>query len=161
MERIASLIEQLQQAVSEKADTSRLVLLANMLQAELQLLQRKEPAAIGTPKVAVVMPGLRTVQQSTTVQPTALPVPPKIETKQEEEKILEVLQVNEEDVEAELERFVKKPSLPKRLKQKHIQRLLSRHCYLMMNLKYQHSSINPIIKNLSKKAVKKLMKRLL
>ncbi|XVJ66241.1 MAG: hypothetical protein HEQ40_08825 [Lacibacter sp.] len=118
MERIASLIEQLQQAVSEKADTSRLVLLANMLQAELQLLQQKEPATIGTPKVAVVMPGIRTVQQSTTVQPTASPVPPKIETKQEEEKILEVLQVNEADVEAELEEIRQKAEFAKKIEAK-------------------------------------------
>ena len=119
MERIASLIEQLKQAVSEKADTSRLVLLANMLQAELQLLQQKEPAIIGTPKVAVVLPGVRsTVQQLTTVQPSASPDSLKIETKQEEEKILEVLQVNEAEVEAELEEIRKKAAFAKKIEAK-------------------------------------------
>ncbi|HEX4956842.1 MAG TPA: hypothetical protein VFV46_01585 [Lacibacter sp.] len=118
MERIASLIEQLQQAVSEKADTSRLVLLANMLQAELQLLHQKEPATIGTPKVAVVMPGLRTVQQSATVQSSTSPLPPKTETKKEEEKILEVLQVNEAEVEAELEEIRQKAEFAKKIEAK-------------------------------------------
>lgn len=118
MERIASLIEQLQQAVNEKADVSRLVLLADMLQAELQLLQQKEPATIGTQKVAVVMPGLRMPQPATQVPviPTVATV--KVETKKEEEKILEVLQVNEAEVEAELEEIRQKAEFAKKMEAK-------------------------------------------
>ncbi|MBX9784719.1 MAG: hypothetical protein K2X48_15630 [Chitinophagaceae bacterium] len=102
MERIASLIEQLQQAVNNNANPSQLQVLTNMLQAELQLLQQQQNSTIGTQKVAVVLPASRVMEPAVVAAPASIPV---AESKKEEqvEKVLEVLQVNEDEVEAELE----------------------------------------------------------
>lgn len=113
MERIASLIEQLQQAVNNNAQPSQLLVLTNMLQAELQLLQTKQPSNLGTQKVAVVLPASRIVEPSTI---TAVSEPSAAPKKDEQvEKILEVLQVNEDEVEAELEEIRKKAEFAKRV----------------------------------------------
>jgi hypothetical protein len=110
MERIASLIEQLQQAVNNNAQPSQLLVLTNMLQAELQL---QQPASLGTQKVAVVLPVSRMVEPAG-VNPVATLRPAS--TKEEQvEKVLEVLQVNEEEVEAELEEIRRKAEFAKKV----------------------------------------------
>lgn len=103
MERIASLIEQLQQAVINNAPASQLLVLSNMLQAELEQVQQKISPSLSTQKVAVVFPSARgnvggfqkpietVIKQAEIIIET----PP--------EKTVEVLHVNEEEVEAELE----------------------------------------------------------
>jgi hypothetical protein len=113
MERIASLIEQLQQAVTNNASSSQLLVLTNMLQAELQLLQNQQNSKIGTQKVAVVLPASR-VSEPIAITHQASPI---IEYKKEEqvEKIMEVLQVNEEEVEAELEEIRRKAEFAKKM----------------------------------------------
>jgi hypothetical protein len=111
MERIASLIEQLQQAVDKKAQPSQLLVLANMLQAELQLLQSQQAAGLGTQKVAVVLPASRIIERAIS-NTTQAPVPQKEE---QVEKVLEVLQVNEEEVEAELEEIRQKAEFAKKI----------------------------------------------
>jgi hypothetical protein len=113
MERIASLIEQLQQAVTNNAQPSQLLVLANMLQAELQLQQAQQPTLLGTQKVAVVFPASR-MAEPITVNPVAASLPA---SKKEEqvEKVLEVLQVNEEEVEAELEEIRRKAEFAKKV----------------------------------------------
>lgn len=111
MERIASIIEQLQQAVDAKAQPSQLLMLANMLQAELQLMQTRQSAALGTQKVAVVLPASRIIE-------TAMKVAAPVAAQQKEEqveKVLEVLQVNEEEVEAELEEIRQKAEFAKKM----------------------------------------------
>jgi hypothetical protein len=113
MERIASLIEQLQQAVNNNAQPSQLLVLTNMLQAELQLLQTKQPANLSTQKVAVVLPVSRIVEPLTVTPVSAPSVAPKKE--EQVEKILEVLQVNEEEVEAELEEIRRKAEFAKKM----------------------------------------------
>lgn len=111
MERIASLIEQLQQAVHKKAQPSQLLVLANMLQAELQLLQTQQAAGLGTQKVAVVLPASRI---SEPIVATAV-TPPAPQKEEQLEKVLEVLQVNEEEVEAELEEIRQKAEFAKKI----------------------------------------------
>jgi hypothetical protein len=111
MERIASLIEQLQQAVDKKAQPSQLLVLANMLQAELQLLQTQKATGLGTQKVAVVLPASR-IQEPVASVSITVPAPPKEEPA---EKIMEVLQVNEEEVEAELEEIRQKAAFSKKV----------------------------------------------
>ncbi len=114
MERIASIIEQLQRAVNNNAQPAQLLVLTNMLQAELQLLQSHQPASLGTQKVAVVLPAARTIEplSSASVQMAVTPVPVKEE---QMEKVLEVLQINEEEVEAELEEIRQKAAFAKKI----------------------------------------------
>jgi hypothetical protein len=111
MERIASLIEQLQQAVDKKAQPSQLLVLANMLQAELQLLQTQQAAGLGTQKVAVVLPASRIIE---TVMNVSSPAP-IVKKEEQVDKIMEVLQVNEEEVEAELEEIRQKAEFAKKI----------------------------------------------
>lgn len=106
MERIASLIEQLQQAVTEKANAAQLLVLTNMLRAELELLQQQNNTNFSTQKVAVVLPASRMAEPAPQFAPLMKEVPaPKEEPA---EKIMEVLQVNEEEMEAELEEIRQK-----------------------------------------------------
>ncbi len=113
MERIASLIEQLQQAVNNNAQPSQLLVLTNMLQAELQLLQAQQPANLGTQKVAVVLPASRAVDPSPHFHTSS--TIPVIKKEEQVEKIMEVLQVNEAEVEAELEEIRRKAEFAKKM----------------------------------------------
>ena len=103
MERIASLIEQLQQAVINNAPASQLLVLTNMLQVELEQVQKKISPSLSTQKVAVVFPSARgnvggfqkPIETVIKKAEIIIETPP--------EKTVEVLHVNEEEVEAELE----------------------------------------------------------
>jgi hypothetical protein len=118
MERIASIIEQLKQGVAGKAEASHLLMLANMLQAELLLLQQKKPVVSGSEKVAVVMPGNMSAQAVKQVSNNGFPTTSTAEKKVEEEKIMEVLQINEDEIEAELEEIRKKAAYAKQMEAK-------------------------------------------
>ena len=121
MERIASLIEQLKQAVINNAPASQLMVLTNMLQAELEPIQQKNTSSISTQKVSVVFPAARSYAASfqkpieNFIQQTEIIVesPP--------EKIVEVLQINEEDVVAELEEIRLKTEFAKKNEARQIQ----------------------------------------
>ena len=65
MERIASLIEQLQQAVLNNASVTQLLLLTNMLHAELEQKQQNNNPSLSTQKVSVVFPAARRDRKST------------------------------------------------------------------------------------------------
>jgi hypothetical protein len=93
MERVETILQKLQQQFKEGASAGQLLLTAQMLQHELIHLQDNEPADKGP--VIVSMP-LRPL--------TAQPAPDKPATKPvEEEKTVEVLKVDEDEVAAELE----------------------------------------------------------
>lgn len=115
MERIASLIEQLQQALQRNADAAHMLVLTRMLQAELEKLSRQNNETIGTKRVAVVLPVSKT---SLSVTPSAnMETPPVVTSAAAEtqEKIMEVLQVNEDEVEAELEEIHQKAEFAKKI----------------------------------------------
>jgi len=113
MERIVSLVEQLQQALQRNADATQMLVLTNMLRAELEHTLQQTQQHAGTNRVAVVLPAARitaTVAVETKAEPapavaaTKL-VPPAVVTVEEKpaEKIVEVLQIDEQEIEAELE----------------------------------------------------------
>ncbi|MBY0477791.1 MAG: hypothetical protein K2Q24_09115 [Chitinophagaceae bacterium] len=115
MERIASLIEQLQQALQRNADAAQMLVLSNMLQAELQKSAQQKNEHAGTARVAVVLPAAKFHVPETDQQEV-----PRVEITPDlhadvSEKILEVLQVNEEEVEAELEEIHQKAEFAKKL----------------------------------------------
>ncbi len=114
MERIASLIEQLQQALQRNADASQMLVLTNMLQAELERLPRQKNETPGTQRVAVVLPAFQfnsSASQPAQINSTA--ASSKVE--EPHEKIIEVLQVDEQEVEAELEELRKKAEFAKKV----------------------------------------------
>ena len=114
MERIASLIEQLQQALERKASAGQMLLLTNMLQAELQNLTQQKTENISTQRVAVLMPAAK-IDLSAFQPETLTKQPAHPSTTETAEKILEVLQVNEEEVEAELEEIRQKAEFAKKM----------------------------------------------
>lgn len=133
MERIVSLVEQLQQALQRNADAAQMLVLTNMLRAELEhtLQQTQQPA--GTNRVAVVLPAARIAAspvelkeepaQVTVAAPKL--VPPAIVMVEEKpvEKIVEVLQIDEEEIEAELEEIRLKAEFAKKVEaQQHQQK---------------------------------------
>jgi hypothetical protein len=121
MERIASLIEQLQQAVSNKADAAQMLVLTNMLQAELEKQLTEKNGTVGTQRVAVVLPSSR---NHISVQ---LPVEAAAENMNAEKqdqtpvKVIEVLQVDEAEVEAELEEIRLKAEFAKKIQSQQTQ----------------------------------------
>jgi hypothetical protein len=115
MERIVSLIEQLQQAVFNKADAAQMLILTNMLQAELEKQLSEKNGTVGTQRVAVVLPATR---NTVTMQPPVETIVTPANTQQQEQpvqKVVEVLQVNEAEVEAELEEIRQKAEFAKKV----------------------------------------------
>ncbi len=113
MERIASLIEQLQQALERKAGAAQMLLLTNMLQAELQQLTQQKSENVSTKRVAVVMPAAKI--NVSTFQPETATAQPGYPSSESSEKTLEVLQVDEEEIEAELEEIRQKAEFAKKI----------------------------------------------
>ncbi|HMO33309.1 MAG TPA: hypothetical protein PKE63_12790 [Lacibacter sp.] len=119
MDRIATLIGQLQEAHKNGAAPAALWLLVQQLQAELQ--QQVRPAAVpASGRVAVVLPAagvpaLPGAPVTAGVSPVAPPpVPPQ-------EKEVEVLQVDEKEVEAELEEIRQKAEFVQQMQAKQAQ----------------------------------------
>lgn len=97
MERVRTLIEKLQQQIAENASADKLLVTVQMLQSEL-LQQNGSNASVSNGKVAVMMPG--SINNNSNVQTyTKLPAEPV----EQEEKIIEVLKVDEKEIEEELE----------------------------------------------------------
>src|SRR5215213_315271 len=96
MERVRTLIEKLQQQIADNASAESLLVTVQMLQSEL-LQQKGNNASVNTGKVSVMMPGRSANhnQFQTSVKQTEGPEP--------EEKIIEVLKVDEKEIEEELE----------------------------------------------------------
>lgn len=106
MERVATLIEKLRELSQSGANPEKLMTITQLLQAELQ----KNIAATTTPlqsKISVIMPvSVRlprlALKEDEFSEPSAEMVTTVPEPHPLEEKIIEVLQVNEEDIEEEL-----------------------------------------------------------
>ncbi len=128
MERIASLIEQLQQALQRNADTAQMLILTNMLRAELEQASQQKQENVSTNRVAVVLPAARmTMPVEVAPEPVTVTklVPPSVIKVEEKpaEKILEVLQIDEQEVEAELEEIRLKAEFAKKMEaQQHQQK---------------------------------------
>jgi len=118
MERIASLIEQLHQAYHNKADAAQLLVLTNLIQAELQKQMAAAGTAVGSQRVAVVLPGATTVSKLIAEPETKEEVKPLPVS---DEKTVEVLQVNEDEVEAELEEIRQKAAFAQKMQAKQAQ----------------------------------------
>lgn len=114
MERIASLIEQLKIASERNANPAELLELVHLLQAELRSQNNINTSVTSSSRVAVVLPA-GAVQS--VPQPVILNEPVAAET----EKVVEVLQVNEEEVEAELEAIRQKAEYSKQMQAKQVQ----------------------------------------
>ncbi|MFY7840932.1 MAG: hypothetical protein ACOVP7_11690 [Lacibacter sp.] len=131
MERIVSLVEQLQQALQRNADAAQMLVLTNMLRAELEQSLQQTKQTAGSNRVAVVLPAARistavaeTKVEATPVTTTKL-VPPAVVKVEEKpaEKIVEVLLIDEEEVEAELEEIRLKAEFAKKVEaQQHQQK---------------------------------------
>ena len=96
MERVRTLIEKLQQQIAGNASAENLLVTVQMLQSEL-LQQTGNNVAVNKGKVSVMMPGTQNNNnqyQPGTRSPEQIP---------QEEKIIEVLKVDEKEIEEELE----------------------------------------------------------
>ena len=96
MERVETLLQKLQEQFKKGDPPQKLLLTVQMLQHELMHLQAAAPAN-GKEVVSVSMPVNTNLQKAETVKEEP-PAPPA-----EEEKTVEVLQVDEAEIEAELE----------------------------------------------------------
>ncbi|MDQ6757107.1 MAG: hypothetical protein M3004_09235 [Bacteroidota bacterium] len=97
MERVKTLIQKLQQQIDENASAEKLLMTVQMLHTEL-LQQKGSVATENHRKVAVMMPSIsgNNTSLNYTKNITEEPIP-------QEEKIIEVLQVDEKEIEEELE----------------------------------------------------------
>lgn len=97
MERVKTLIEKLQQQVDDNAPADKLLMTVQMLQSEL--LQQKSSDVVNKGKVTVMMPGNAAAgnyDQRPSLKSTEEPI-------RQEDKIIEVLKVDEKEIEEELE----------------------------------------------------------
>ncbi|MEI9934091.1 MAG: hypothetical protein WDM71_04415 [Ferruginibacter sp.] len=107
MERVETLLQKLQKQFNEGIGASQLLLTVQMLQHELIHLQNDKEDIIDTGLVTVFMP-------SESLAP--LPIEPEIDaTPEEEEKTVEILQVDEAEIEAELEEIKRKAERVQRM----------------------------------------------
>lgn len=96
MERVRTLIQKLEQQIAENASADRLLVTVQMLQAEL--IQHKGNSVINKSKVMILMPTLPVHNNQHSSETTA---PSQVVP--QEEKIVEVLKVDEKEIEEELE----------------------------------------------------------
>ena len=96
MERVDTLLKKLQDQVTQNASTEQLLLTVQMLQAELLHLQQNNVQAFSNSGAAITISGMNSQVNE----------PPKHIIKpadKEEEKTVEILQIDEAEIEAELE----------------------------------------------------------
>ncbi|MBC7888622.1 MAG: hypothetical protein H7Z13_12145 [Ferruginibacter sp.] len=116
MERVETLLQKLQQQFNNGASAEQLLLTVQMLQHELTFMKAKQPVS-AKESVVVSMP-LQSIESQ-------LQVTPVIEKKAEpEEKIIEVLQIDEEEVAAELEEIKRHAAVMQQLSGHNKQHLL-------------------------------------
>lgn len=101
MERVSTLIQKLQQQLAENATAERLLLTVQMLYAEL-ISAKQTTAHINTEKVFVMMPAVLSAITENRLSSKDITSPGEPEIAPEE-KIIEVLQVDEKEIEEELE----------------------------------------------------------
>ena len=97
MERVSTLIKKLQRQLDENASAQMLLHTVQMLQAELQS-QSEIKKEVNQDKVSVIMPMSFNVFQAKVTDATS-------PTNISEEKVIEVLQVDEKEIEEELEQI--------------------------------------------------------
>ena len=100
MERVETLLHKLQQQWEQKASTKQLLQTVQMMQHELYHFLQSQPAE-EKEKVAVLMPFNHIITEPITIE-TDAPT---------EEKVVEVLQIDEAEVEAELEEIKRNAAL--------------------------------------------------
>ena len=93
MERVSTLLKKLQQQLDEQAPAHTMLTTVHLIQAELQSLVKKTTTIENT-KVSVLMP----FTYGQNLQPTI-----KTDNNESDEKVVSVLEVNENEVEEELE----------------------------------------------------------
>jgi hypothetical protein len=98
MERVETLLQKLQQQFKDGVQPAQLLLTVQMLQYELVHLQQNENGSDAMVAVSMPLEVIAAIQQPT----PAIPEKPA-----KEEKIVEVLQVDEAEIEAELEEIKK------------------------------------------------------
>lgn len=113
MDRIALLIQQLQDAHQQGADAGLLLSLVQQLQT--QLYQQTVPLSAAGKRVAVIMPGPVVISEEVSEVQSSVNKDSGIE---EEEKIVEVLQVDEEAIEAELKQIQEKAAFANQMQGK-------------------------------------------
>ena len=124
MERIASLIQQIQEEQQKGVEPLHLLALVNQLQAELQSTVHATTPKTGSGRVAVVLPAaapLLMAQQAPVPVSKPLQTPLPVPITPEEEKVVEILQVNESELEAELEEIRQKAEFSKQMQAKQSQ----------------------------------------
>jgi hypothetical protein len=115
MQRVETLVEKLQQQLKEHASVDQLLLTAHMLQHELI---HSQSAAIENESAAVKvsMPFSLSVPTNLYATTDTEPEPVKVEVKKiVQEKIVEVLQIDEAEVEAELEEIKRNADIRQKL----------------------------------------------
>ena len=127
MKRVETLLQKLQEQFKEGATTSQLLLTTQMLQHELMHLQQQEPKAVKE-VVAVSMPAnmnfADTAIASATGEEAAAVNTEDNRVTGEEEKIVEVLKVDEAELEAELEEIKRNAALMQQISGKSKPQLL-------------------------------------
>ena len=93
MERVETLSARLQEQIAQKVPIDQLLMTVQMIQSELQHLQKTKPENIAYSNAAINLPTHLPVVEEKAVLP--------------EEKIVQVLQIDEAEVEAELEEMKK------------------------------------------------------
>jgi hypothetical protein len=108
MERVETLLQKLQQQFIERVSADQLLLTVQMLQHELMHVQSSQPVGV-MGSVVVSMPLQPVVNKAAVAAESAI-------TPVEEEKTVEVLQVDEAEVEAELEEIKHNAAVMQQLK---------------------------------------------
>ena len=124
MKRVETLLQKLQEQFKEGATTRQLLLTTQMLQHELMHLQQQEPKAFKE-VVSVSMPANMNFATQAFAKADEVPtVKPAIPPVKEEEKIVEVLKVDEAELEAELEEIKRNAALMQQMSGKSKPQLL-------------------------------------
>lgn len=116
MDRVETLLQKLQEQVKQGASPERLLVTVQMMQHELQHLQSGRPVEKNTVTVSMPVNFYQPAEAVPVEEPVAaeLPkevVPEIVEPPAEPEKIIEVLQIDEAEVEAELEEIRRNAAL--------------------------------------------------
>lgn len=96
MDRVSTLLKKLQQQFDEKSSAEAMLQTTHLLQAEL-LHQAEKPSVVTSTRVSVLMPSVFYIEKAD-ISAKMVPV---------EEKVIEVLHVDEKEIEAELEEIKK------------------------------------------------------
>lgn len=102
MERVATLINKLKDQLDKGASADTLLITVQMLQSEL-VHSKPSSTPNGTARVAVIMPSSNNITRKEQIQEVETIIQPHAIPQVEEEKTVEVLQVDESEIEAELE----------------------------------------------------------